>query len=249
MSMARLVIFDETVRGVDLGSRTVVLGRSKKVDIPIRDHLLSRKHCSIVPATSGFRLLDLRSSNGTFLNGERVDEKELHPDDIIEVGNTVMVLLDTDSWQRGSGLPRLRNPAKAKELIRAIRKRDVRGKNGDPADVAGAEKPPPRAPFIRQKKVLTEKEREFFDWASRELLRRPVGLDLLEGYVSYQIATLLVRHTPELGDVLSSVMENVLQEEHYGGDLASLRETIRASLRELLARSGEDSEHEDADEP
>ena len=36
-----------------------------------------------------------------------------------------MVLLDTDTWQRGDGMPRVRNPDKAKSLIEAIKRREV----------------------------------------------------------------------------------------------------------------------------
>ena len=82
--MARLVIFDETVRGLDLPKHPVILGRSQKVDVPIHDPILSRKHCSIVPAGSGLCLIDLNSSNGTYLNGQPIERSELKFDDIIE---------------------------------------------------------------------------------------------------------------------------------------------------------------------
>jgi pSer/pThr/pTyr-binding forkhead associated (FHA) protein len=118
--MARLVIFDDRMRGIDLPEHAVVIGRSKKVDVPISDGILSRKHCSIVPMDSGFRLLDLKSQNGTFVNGERVEKTDLEFDDVIEIGNTVLVLLDTETWDRGEGLTGLRNPVKAQELIQRI---------------------------------------------------------------------------------------------------------------------------------
>ena len=63
--MARLIIFDDTVRGVDLPDRAVIVGRSLKVDIPIHDRLLSRKHCTLVPEGKGYRFLDLKSANGS----------------------------------------------------------------------------------------------------------------------------------------------------------------------------------------
>src|SRR5262245_28943430 len=116
--MPRIVIFDDQVRGIDLPGQPVIIGRSKKSDIPIHDGLLSRKHCAIVPSGSTFRLVDLKSANGTYLNGSRVEDRaDLNTDDIIEIGQTVMVFLDTGVWNRGEGLARLRNPLKAQELI------------------------------------------------------------------------------------------------------------------------------------
>ena len=69
---------------------------------------------------SGFSIVDLKSQNGTFVNGERIDKADLEYDDVIEIGETVMVILDTDSWNRGEGLTRLRNPVKAQEQIQKI---------------------------------------------------------------------------------------------------------------------------------
>jgi len=51
--MARLMIFDDCVRGLDLPEHAIIVGRSKRVDVPIRDRILSRKHCSIIPMESG----------------------------------------------------------------------------------------------------------------------------------------------------------------------------------------------------
>ena len=144
--MARLVIFDEILRAVDLPERAVVVGRSRRTDVPIRDTLLSRKHFSIVPSRTGYTLVDLNSQNGTFVNGERVDRAELTYDDIIEVGHTVAVLLDTETWQRGEGLPRLRNPLKAQELIQRLSTMGHNGANGSdveplPVESVGAGEP------------------------------------------------------------------------------------------------------------
>ena len=126
--MARLMIFDDCVRGLDLPDHAIIVGRSKRVDVPIRDRILSRKHCSIIPMESGFSLVDLKSQNGTFVNGSRIEKAELEYDDVIEIGETVIVILDTDSWERGEGLTRLRNPVKAQDLIQRI--------NGDSVPVS-----------------------------------------------------------------------------------------------------------------
>ena len=123
--MARLMIFDDRVRGLDLPDHAIIVGRSKRVDVPISDRILSRKHCSIIPVESGCTIVDLKSQNGTFVNGSRIDKAELEYDDVIEIGETVIVILDTDSWERGEGLTRLRNPVKAQDLIQRINRKTV----------------------------------------------------------------------------------------------------------------------------
>jgi len=69
------------------------LGRDPASDIafdPVRDDVVSRRHATIKIDDGeqiSFRLLDNKSSNGTFLNGERLsDEKELLPQDRISLG-------------------------------------------------------------------------------------------------------------------------------------------------------------------
>ena len=123
--MARLMIFDDRVRGLDLPEHAIIVGRSKRVDVPISDRILSRKHCSIIPMESGCSIVDLKSQNGTFVNGSMIDKAELEYDDVIEIGETVIVILDTDSWERGEGLTRLRNPVKAQDLIQRINRKTV----------------------------------------------------------------------------------------------------------------------------
>ena len=123
--MARLMIFDDRVRGLDLPDHAIIVGRSKRVDVPISDRILSRKHCSIIPMESGCSIVDLKSQNGTYVNGSRIDKAELEYDDVIEIGETVIVILATDSWERGEGLTRLRNPVKAQDLIQRINRKTV----------------------------------------------------------------------------------------------------------------------------
>ena len=56
-----------------LEERTYVLGRGTDVDIQINDSGISRKHLSIEVSESIF-IKDLNSTNGTFINGEKITE-------------------------------------------------------------------------------------------------------------------------------------------------------------------------------
>ena len=70
-----------------------VIGRREDCDLRIPLGEVSRKHCRIVRDGDALRLEDLGSSNGTYLNGNRVErEAVLSPGDSIQVGPVVFVL-------------------------------------------------------------------------------------------------------------------------------------------------------------
>jgi pSer/pThr/pTyr-binding forkhead associated (FHA) protein len=69
----------------------VTVGRSSRNHIVIRDPSVSRVHCIIVREISGrYRLIDLASACGTFVNGARVKSRVIGPEDAIKVGSTVL---------------------------------------------------------------------------------------------------------------------------------------------------------------
>jgi uncharacterized protein DUF4388/FHA domain-containing protein len=65
---------------------TVVLGRSRECEVRLGDADTSRRHAKIVCSGGRFVLHDLGSTNGTFVNGERVGERELEPGDRLQIG-------------------------------------------------------------------------------------------------------------------------------------------------------------------
>jgi pSer/pThr/pTyr-binding forkhead associated (FHA) protein len=69
------------------------VGRTDKADQSFPDDkLMSSLHFAVDFGEKGCRLLDLHSSNGTFLNGARVKEATLANGDEIRAGNTVFVI-------------------------------------------------------------------------------------------------------------------------------------------------------------
>jgi pSer/pThr/pTyr-binding forkhead associated (FHA) protein len=69
------------------------IGRTDKADQSFPDDkLMSSLHFAVEYGEKGCRLLDLNSSNGTFLNGARVKEATLANGDEIRAGNTVFVI-------------------------------------------------------------------------------------------------------------------------------------------------------------
>lgn len=65
------------------------IGRDNTCDIVVNDHQVSRHHCQIARLDSGeYRLVDLGSTNGTFLNGNRITGSTvLSPNDTVRIGS------------------------------------------------------------------------------------------------------------------------------------------------------------------
>ncbi|HEX8851474.1 MAG TPA: adenylate/guanylate cyclase domain-containing protein [Gemmatimonadaceae bacterium] len=65
---------------------TLVVGRALTSDIPVLDPTISRRHAEVAWDESGVHVRDLGSSNGTFLNGVKVETARLSPGDVITFG-------------------------------------------------------------------------------------------------------------------------------------------------------------------
>lgn len=80
---------DGTQVEFELGDRAITIGRSSDADLVILDHKASRVHCGIRIWDGDFFIKDLRSKNGTFVNGAPIDMVKLAPGDKIRVGACV----------------------------------------------------------------------------------------------------------------------------------------------------------------
>jgi two-component system cell cycle response regulator len=90
------------VRGNPMGHRFFlekeesIIGRDPSADISIPDQLVSRKHAKVVRANGQVTLEDLKSSNGTVINGNRVEAGKpvvLAKEDMVKLGNIVLKFL------------------------------------------------------------------------------------------------------------------------------------------------------------
>jgi pSer/pThr/pTyr-binding forkhead associated (FHA) protein len=70
----------------DLQDALVTVGRGQESDIFLDDVTVSRKHAEIVRGDGGFRIRDVGSLNGTYVNRVRVDAVDLRNGDEIQVG-------------------------------------------------------------------------------------------------------------------------------------------------------------------
>ena len=72
---------------VKVSDRPVKIGRDPACDIVLDDAQASRQHCQISPWDGEYIIKDLRSQNGTFVNGQRVEESVLRNGDQITCGD------------------------------------------------------------------------------------------------------------------------------------------------------------------
>src|SRR4051812_42998331 len=80
-------------RRIDLHDGEFTLGRSRGCGVVLRDPSVSRGHALLCVAGGRVTLQDLRSSNGTFVNGRRLDgEVTLAADDRLVLGETELFL-------------------------------------------------------------------------------------------------------------------------------------------------------------
>lgn len=76
----------------ELRDRTYVIGRAASCDVVVTDEKASSRHAQLAPDVLGFRLRDLGSTNGTYVNGERIPaERLLRGGESIRVGETTFL--------------------------------------------------------------------------------------------------------------------------------------------------------------
>lgn len=127
-------------------SQRNIIGRSVEAGIPVDDSKVSRNHAAIDLQNGFHMLVDLGSTNGTFLNGRRVEQSVfLNPGDEIRVGSMVLVVellekaryLAGKSWRERTNVMIIPPVAQEKAVA-----------------VSGAENP--KAPVIKKNSVTRD---------------------------------------------------------------------------------------------
>src|SRR5690554_3102680 len=70
---------------VPLAEFPFIIGRNDTCSLPVESGRVSREHAEIVKHGSGFLIRDLNSTNGTFVNGEKIQEQPLLDGDTIKI--------------------------------------------------------------------------------------------------------------------------------------------------------------------
>ena len=81
-------------RSIDLTADSFTIGRKPDNDLPIDDHTVSSRHAKIVRVQSVYFLEDLKSTNGTAVNGKPVERAQLHDADVITIGQHRIIFQD-----------------------------------------------------------------------------------------------------------------------------------------------------------
>jgi hypothetical protein len=86
--LGRYLIFHDSgsVRTMALNDGSMRIGRSLSAELRFEDPTVSRRHAVLVGETDGVRVLDDRSLNGVFVNGERISSQMLRDGDEILIG-------------------------------------------------------------------------------------------------------------------------------------------------------------------
>ncbi|MGM0365463.1 MAG: FHA domain-containing protein [Actinomycetota bacterium] len=85
------------IKGPNIGDKfflskdEIPIGRNPESDIFLDDITVSRKHAVLKKTDQGFKITDYESLNGTYVNGNRVDDLMLKNGDRIQIGKYVFL--------------------------------------------------------------------------------------------------------------------------------------------------------------
>lgn len=85
-----------------VGDSIIRIGRKAGNDIVLNDEKTSGVHCEILPEGDRLVLKDLGSTNGTFLDGKRLNELVLTPGDVVTIGRTKVKFRDETEGAAGT---------------------------------------------------------------------------------------------------------------------------------------------------
>jgi adenylate cyclase len=105
-----LVSLSDSERNELAPGRSYIVGRAVTSDIPIYDPTISRRHAELTPLPTGVRVRDLGSSNGTFINGTKIETGMLAEDDAVTFGKVQCQL-------RGVASAELPKPVETKSQV------------------------------------------------------------------------------------------------------------------------------------
>ena len=124
---------------IGVGTEPITIGREPgEKRIALDDAEVSRRHAEVISEGDGWRIRDLGSRNGTFVDGERRDEAPLSDGTVVRIGRNLLVALDL-GWQGNAELlpddGYLRGPSLAMQLVRG--EISVLAKSGIPVVIMG----------------------------------------------------------------------------------------------------------------
>jgi len=140
------VVRVKIVEGPGAGSdyefeEAVILGRLDTNDIPIHDAKSSREHAKIYKQGGKFSVVDLNSSNGTFVNGQQITKQVLEHGDQISIGMVVMEFEDEEAEALKAAAPQRKSLDEAFEQAKKEPSEAGSGGAGTPEIIMSGHKP------------------------------------------------------------------------------------------------------------
>ena len=145
---------DGTPVEIELTERPITIGRNPDSDVVLIDERVSRIHCGVRLWDGEYYIKDLKSRNGTLVNGRRIEVATLKTGDQIRVGSTELVF-EGEGGGQTTALRELKGEMEQGKGYSTILREIV---DDSPAAPAPAPEPPP-APAPENPKLPPRKPR------------------------------------------------------------------------------------------
>lgn len=90
--------------------KEVILGRASELDMVLVEEMVSRHHARIAWSGDSFFIEDLGSTNGTFVNGEKIERRDIQEGDRILVGTSILKVVEATHSIRAAQFARRDRP-------------------------------------------------------------------------------------------------------------------------------------------
>lgn len=111
-------------------NKEIVVGRSSELDMVLVEDMVSRRHAKLTVTGDQIFIQDLGSTNGTFVNGEKIKRARLQEGDRILIGTSIIKLVASDAAP-AAGDPK----AKLEDVAAGRRTSQVRTMSGSIAEI------------------------------------------------------------------------------------------------------------------
>ncbi len=120
---------EELMKELPLDSGHILIGRDKQCNIRISGPSVSRHHALVVNSPNGVTIIDLASTNGTFVDGRSVKHYELQDSGVITIGSCSLEYVaseDRHNWHFDINGPDNVEPCKANNVTQSLQC-DIKG--------------------------------------------------------------------------------------------------------------------------
>jgi len=121
--------------------QAAILGRLDSNDIPVHDPKASREHAKIYKQGTKYSVVDLNSSNGTFVNGDQITKRALEDGDRITIGKVTMVFENPEDEALKAAAPQRKSLDEAFDSSRGEKPKSGAAAGSTPEIIMSGHKP------------------------------------------------------------------------------------------------------------